>query len=106
MCFERCLYVCGCVSHVAVCIRCRMMRFAFSSSALRSFVRPFPPRLRKYVNMRSPETGPFGDTFFDARLRAMAAALLVNSPGGGWVESVLTLLTQRFGVFFFGGIVL
>ena len=43
-----------------------------------------------------PEAGPFGETFFEARLRAMVAALLVKSPGGGKVETVFTLATQRF----------
>ncbi|HTV14179.1 MAG TPA: hypothetical protein VME68_05655, partial [Acidobacteriaceae bacterium] len=33
---------------------------------------------------------------FDARLRAMTGALLVNRSLGGWVESVVTVLTQRF----------
>jgi len=37
-----------------------------------------------------------GETFLEARFRAIVSALLVNSPLGGWVESVLTLATQRF----------
>lgn len=45
-----------------------------------------------------PELGPFGETFFEARVRAMVEALLVNSPGGGCVESVLTLDTHLFPV--------
>lgn len=49
--------------------------------------------------MRIPEPSPLGDTFSEARERAMVAALLVNNPWGGWVESVLTLATQRlFGL--------
>lgn len=45
--------------------------------------------------MRMPEPGPFGETRFEASDRAIAAALLVNRPLGGWVESVVTLATQR-----------
>jgi hypothetical protein len=44
--------------------------------------------------MRNPEPGPFGDTFFDARVLAMVAALFVNNPSGGCVESVLTVRTH------------
>ncbi len=44
--------------------------------------------------MRIPEAGPFGETFFDARLFAIVAALLVNKPGGGCVESVVTFATH------------
>jgi hypothetical protein len=40
--------------------------------------------------MRMPEPGPFGETFFEASVRAMLAASLLNKPAGGWVESVLT----------------
>lgn len=46
--------------------------------------------------MRKPDPGPFGETFFEASVRAMVAALFVNSPFGGWVESVLTFDTHRF----------
>jgi hypothetical protein len=49
----------------------------------------------KYVNMRIPDCGPFGDTFREANTRAMVAALLVKSPAGGCVESVFTFATQR-----------
>jgi hypothetical protein len=51
--------------------------------------------------MRIPEDGPLGETFFEARERAMTGALLVKRSLGGWVESVVTVLTQRFcaGVF-------
>jgi hypothetical protein len=45
--------------------------------------------------MRMPDAGPFGETRFEARVRAIVAASLVNNPAGGWVESVLTLATQR-----------
>lgn len=69
--------------------------FAFSSSARRVLLRPFPPRLMKYVSILNPELGPLGETVFDARLFAMAAAFFVKSPAGGWVESVLTLETHR-----------
>ena len=48
-----------------------------------------------------PEPGPFGETFFEARLRAISGALFVNRSFGGWVESVVTLRTQRlFGADF------
>jgi hypothetical protein len=50
----------------------------------------------KYVSIRMPDPTPLGDTFFDAKVRAMVEALFVNSPLGGCVESVVTLATQRF----------
>src|SRR5438552_1422873 len=53
----------------------------------------------KNVSMRIPDPGPLGETFFDARARAMVAASLVNKPSGGCVDSVVTLAAQRF----FGG---
>jgi hypothetical protein len=75
---------------------------AFSSSARLAAVRPFPPRFRKYVNIRIPDAGPFGETDFDASAVAIVLALLVNSPSGGCVESVWTFATHRFfAVFFF-----
>ena len=46
--------------------------------------------------MRMPEDGPLGDTFFEASDWAMVEARLVKRPFGGWVESVVTVLTQRF----------
>ncbi len=45
--------------------------------------------------MRMPEDGPLGETFFEASERAMTGALLVKRSLGGWVESVVTLRTQR-----------
>ena len=33
----------------------------------------------KYVSMRIPEAGPFGDTFFEARVLAIVLASLVNN---------------------------
>jgi hypothetical protein len=51
----------------------------------------------KYVSMRMPDPGPFGETRFDARAFAITAGLFVNNPLGGCVESVFTLLTHRFG---------
>jgi hypothetical protein len=30
-----------------------------------------------------PDPGPFGETFFEASVLAIVAALLVKSPGGG-----------------------
>ena len=43
-----------------------------------------------------PEPGPFGETFFEAKARAIAEAFFVKSPAGGCVESVLTLDTHSF----------
>jgi hypothetical protein len=42
-----------------------------------------------------PEAGPLGDTFFEARERAITGALLVKRSFGGCVESVVTVRTQR-----------
>lgn len=69
---------------------------AFSNSDLRAALNPRPARLMKYVSILIPEAGPLGETFFDARLRAMVAALCVKSFAGGCVESVVTFDTQRF----------
>lgn len=49
----------------------------------------------KYVSILIPEAGPFGDTFFEARARAISGALFVNNPCGGCVESVFTFRTHR-----------
>ena len=46
-----------------------------------------------------PELGPFGETFFEASVLAIVAALLVKSPWGGWVESVFTFATHLFDFF-------
>jgi hypothetical protein len=46
--------------------------------------------------MRMPDPGPFGETLFDASVRAIVAAFLLKRPAGGCVESVLTFATQRF----------
>jgi hypothetical protein len=37
----------------------------------------------KKVSMRIPEPGPFGETFLEAKVRAMVAASLLNNPAGG-----------------------
>jgi len=50
--------------------------------------------------MRIPDPGPLGETFFDAKVRAMVFASLVKSPGGGYVDSVFTQATQRLGLGF------
>jgi hypothetical protein len=49
-----------------------------------------------------PDAAPFGETFFDASVLAIVAALRLKRPSGGWVESVLTFATQRrtAGAFF------
>src|SRR5579863_1802017 len=44
--------------------------------------------------MRIPEPGPFGETSFDASSRAIVAALLLNRPSRGCVESVFTSFTH------------
>jgi hypothetical protein len=41
-----------------------------------------------------PEEGPLGETFFDASDLAMTAALSVNNPARGCVESVFTFATH------------
>lgn len=46
--------------------------------------------------MRIPEPGPLGETFFEARARAISGALFVNRPSCGCVESEVTVRTQRF----------
>ncbi len=69
---------------------------ALCNSARLFALSPCPARLMKYVSILIPEPGPLGDIFFDASVRTMVAALLVNSPSGGCVESVLTLDTHRF----------
>jgi hypothetical protein len=43
-----------------------------------------------------PDPGPLGETLFEAKVLAIVLALLVNSPGGGWVESVVTYATHLF----------
>jgi len=48
--------------------------------------------------MRIPKAGPLGETLLEAGVRAMVAALLVNKPEGGWVESVFTFATHLFFV--------
>ena len=47
-----------------------------------------------------PDAGPFGETRFEAKDVAMAEALRLNNPSGGWVESVFTLATHRFELAF------
>jgi hypothetical protein len=69
--------------------------FALLSSAWRLALIFFPARLMKKVNMRMPELGPLGETFLEARDRAIVVAFFVNRPSGGWVESVVTLADQR-----------
>jgi Mechanosensitive ion channel len=54
-------------------------------------------RLIKYVSILIPDPGPFGETFRDARVRAIVVALLLNNPLGGCVESVVTLDTPSSG---------
>jgi hypothetical protein len=78
-------------------MRCDKSDFALSNSRRRDALRPRPARLMKYVSILMPDCGPFGETFFDARVLAIVLAFFLNKPAGGWVESVLTLATHRFG---------
>jgi hypothetical protein len=66
-----------------LCMRFDSSRFARSSSARRDALSPFPARLMKYVSIRSPDCGPFGDTFFDASDGAIERAFFLNNPAGG-----------------------
>ena len=43
-----------------------------------------------------PDPGPLGETLFEARDRAIVSASLVKRPGGGKVETVLTLADHFF----------
>jgi hypothetical protein len=52
--------------------------------------------------MRIPDPGPFGDTFFDASARAIAGALFLNNPAGGYVDAVFTLPDHRLPLFALG----
>jgi hypothetical protein len=66
----------------------RLIRFesrtlALFNSSCRSAASPRPARLMKYVSIRMPDPGPFGETFFEAKTLAMVLALLVNNPAGG-----------------------
>ena len=54
-----------------------------------------PARLMKNWIMRRPEPGPLGLTRLLAMVRAIVRASLVKRPGGGRVETVLTLDDQR-----------
>jgi hypothetical protein len=76
-------------------MRAESKAFALSSSARREALSPGPARLMKYVSILMPEPGPFGETLFEANVRAMVAAFFVNNPAGGCVESVFTCATQR-----------
>jgi len=62
--------------------------FARCNAARRSLLSPLPARFMKKVNIRNPDCGPFGETFFDANTRAIVVASFLNNPTGGWVESV------------------
>jgi hypothetical protein len=57
--------------------------FALFSTARLLGLRLCPARFMKKVSMRIPEPGPFGETFFDASIRAIVAASLLKSPAGG-----------------------
>ena len=52
----------------------------------------------KKDSIRKPETGPLGLTRGRASVRAMVAASRVNNPGGVFVETLVTVLTQRRGL--------
>lgn len=63
--------------------RAESSSFALFRSALRLALRFFPARLIKNVSILIPEPGPFGDTFFEANVRAMVSGSFVNNPSGG-----------------------
>lgn len=65
------------------------------SSARRRRVSPRPARLMKNRSIRKPDVGPFGLTRREASMRPMVSALVVKSPAGGAVETVVTVCTQR-----------
>jgi hypothetical protein len=67
------------------------MLLAFSSSRRRCAESVFPARLMKNWIMRMPDPIPFGLTRLLAIVRAIVRASLLNSPGGGAVETMLTL---------------
>lgn len=50
-----------------------------------------------------PDDKPFGDTFLEASVLAITAAVFLNKPAGGCVESVFTSATHRL---FLGRLVL
>jgi hypothetical protein len=79
-------------------IRCESSFFALASSRRRLTVKFFPARLIKKVSIRIPDPGPFGETFLEAKVFAIVAALLLNKPAGGWVESVSTLPDHFWGL--------
>ena len=56
---------------------------ALSSSDLLDLLSVRPARLMKKVSILIPEPGPLGETFFEARERAIVFASLVNRPSGG-----------------------
>jgi hypothetical protein len=78
--------------------------FAFCNSAHLFGLRPLPALLTKYVSILIPDPGPSGETFLEASVRAIVAALFVNSPLGVCVELVCTLDTHRLLFFFAAGI--
>lgn len=55
----------------------------------------------KNVSILIPEPGPLGETFFDARERAIVSASLVKRPSGGKVETVPTRRDPFFGLLLF-----
>jgi len=75
-------------------MRLESSALALFSSARRLALSPRPARFMKYVSIRMPEAGLFGETLLDASVRAIVCAF-VNSPTGGCVDSVLTLETHR-----------
>lgn len=57
----------------------------------------------KNVSILIPEAGPFGETLFEANDRAIVSGALVNNPGGGCVESVVTFLDHFFSEWAIAG---
>jgi hypothetical protein len=51
----------------------------------------------KNSSILSPDVGPFGLTRLEASVRAIVRAPFVKSPGGGAVDTVVTVRTHRRG---------
>jgi hypothetical protein len=80
----------------AALIRSDSNSLAFCKAAFRDALKFLPARFTKNVSILIPEPGPFGDTFFEASVRAIVSGSLVKSPSGGNVESVFTFPDHFF----------
>jgi hypothetical protein len=71
--------------------------FAFCRTAFRDELRFLSARLMKNVSILIPEPGHLGETFFKASVRSIVSGSYVNSPSGGYVETVFTWPDHFFG---------